>query len=127
MKTWVIIIIILSFCSWIGTAIASVRLREKKGYESSWILCLLFGPLALIYAAGLPDLILRKKLDQQNESKTRIPIRSVSEQKANENGTLSPSEAHTKQKPSVTHKWLCPNCGQLISEDECPFCGYKTE
>ena len=25
----------------------------------------------------------------------------------------------------VEHKWRCSNCGEMISEDICPFCGHK--
>ena len=126
MKTPVLVVlIIVSIGFWIGTACAAMQLRGEKGHDSQWLACLLLGVLALIYAAGLPDLILRKSLEQQKEATSRS-MRSVLKQKTDEKEPSNSEDMH-QAKRLATHKWICPKCGQFISEDECPFCGHRTK
>ena len=125
MKTWEIIFLVLFAGGvWIGTAYAAVKLRERKGYEKSWIVCLLFGMLSLIYAAGLPDMILRKSIKEQIESKPHFLIQNASKEVKSE----APQKKVVNDGKKIDkHQWRCANCGQFISEDECPFCGYRTK
>ena len=125
MVKWIVISIIVFLGIWIGTAYAAVMLREKKGHEKRWGLCLLFGIISLIYAAGLPDMILRKSIKEQIEAKPRFLIQNTSKE-------LESKETSTKKEANdpkriEKHQWRCANCGQLISEEECPFCGYQTK
>ena len=124
-KLWIAVIIVGALGIWIGTAYAAVTLREKKGHEKSWGWCLLFGMISLIYAAGLPDMILRKSIKEQIEAKPRFFIQNTLEEAKLEE-TPTKKEVNTLKRVDK-HQWRCANCGQLISEEKCPFCGHQTK
>lgn len=57
-----VFLIIISIIIWLIFGYLSYDLRAKKGYDGGFVLGFLFGIFALIYNAGLPDLILRDKI-----------------------------------------------------------------
>ncbi len=121
MEWYFIMTIIISVCAWIGMAAASVSLRKQKGYSDGWLLGLLFGAFALIYSAGLPDLIAREKLKSTYEViNQRKPILKHIAQSDKED-EYAPTNRQSAAK--ALHMWRCSNCGEMISEEICPFCG----
>ena len=55
-------LIIVSIIGWIVFGCLSCDLRSKKGYDGGFLMGFLFGIFALIYNAGIPDLIIRDQL-----------------------------------------------------------------
>lgn len=136
MKWYIIFSAIVSIILWICVAQAAVTLRVKKGHEPSYLFCYLFGLCALIYAAGLPDLIVREKLfdieyklKQKSNyshidnivSKEEFDTTKTKSDKIN----LNTETKKVKIDTAVAHMWRCNGCGELIDKDVCPYCGYK--
>ena len=114
-----IFIILIPVVVWILCAYLSVDLRKKKGYDGGWAFGLLFGIMALIHSAGLPDLTLHNKVQQT--------LMAVHQQ----NNITSPGcnseikETQISVGNGAKHQWRCSNCGRMICEDICPFCSHK--
>lgn len=60
---WIFFALIFALL-WVGCAVLTAVVAGEKGYSPAWLFVgLLFGPLALLGAAGLPDRESRKLLE----------------------------------------------------------------
>ena len=126
-----IITIIITIAIWLAFGYFSYRLRQTKGYSGGLVTGFLFGLFALIYNAGLPDLIARSKIDQLkleiNNKKNYSKPNSVFDKVEDSNATDKQNTASIKDKVNIVHMWRCNNCGEMISSSPCPKCGYDNK
>ena len=84
---------------------------EQKGYSGKkyfWY-CLLFGIAGWIYVSALPDLL------------SRGSRASFSSNFGNQ--TIQLNNDFDSNETESQHKWLCNNCGKMISRLPCRYCG----
>jgi hypothetical protein len=124
-----IFIVILCVIFWIFFGGLSCDLRSKKGYEGGFWFAILFGIIALIYNAGLPDKNLHIKVDKlkENIEKTRPYFKNENMNKLHIDNNLHCSKKSSNLTEESSHKWRCSVCGNMISNDECPFCGNRID
>ena len=128
-KLLTIILIIISIIVWIIFGWFSYRLREEKGYEGGFIIGFLFGVFALIYSAGLPDLIVRNEINIIKKELKTLDIKHTEKlvAKKPEEKFYKKTQTEINEQKQGFHLWRCPKCGEMISNEPCPKCGYKNE
>ena len=63
-----------------------------------------------------------RSLSKEEQEKSLIMTKKFT---INLNQELEEVEEENNTYKKVEHKWRCSNCGKMISEDVCPFCGNK--
>lgn len=79
----------------------------------------------LLYAFG--ELVEKTSATEANTRNISVTLDTLlnSADKFGNTNTDKASAENTTPKASEIHSWACPECGKLISEYPCKYCGYK--